>query len=354
MKLSQYPSPFDKLRTVGAQDERKYIMSLNETRWQPTAEIETLKRRAQYLADVRLFFAQRDVWEVETPILSPAAPTAPYLDSFTTDYIPMGSQSTQTHYLQTSPEFAMKRLLAANSGSIYQIAKVFRNGEQGKLHSPEFTMLEWYRIELTLNQLMDEVNTLLQQVFNFKPISRLSYRGLFEFFFKTNIFNCSDDTIKHHALERIKGLPSDLELDRDGWLELLMSHVIEPRLSAMNMPVFVYDFPASQAQLAKIKTDKSGNDVADRFELYIDGVEIANGYNELLDADELRQRFESDNQQRKTQNKPEISLDENLLAAMQSGLPQCSGVALGLDRLMILAMKKQAISEVQSFGFEKE
>ncbi len=323
-----------------------------EVNWQPTAEIETLKRRAQYLADVRLFFAERDIWEVETPILSSSAPTAPYLDSFTTDYSPIGSESTQTYYLQTSPEFAMKRLLAAESGSIYQIAKVFRNGEQGKLHSPEFTMLEWYRPELTLNQLLDEVNTLLQQVFNFKPISRLSYRGLFEFFFKINVFDCSDNAIKHHALERIKGLPSDLELDRDGWLELLMSHVVEPKLAAMNWPLFVYDFPASQAQLAKIRKDESGNDVADRFELYIQGVELANGYNELLDADELRQRFEYDNQQRQQQNKPEILLDENLLAAMTSGLPECSGVALGLDRLMMLAMNKQEINQVNSFSFE--
>ena len=322
--------------------------------WQPTAEIEILKRRAQYLADVRSFFAERDVWEVETPILSQAAPTAPYLDSFTTNYSPIGSQSTQTYYLQTSPEFAMKRLLAAGSGSIYQLAIVFRNGEQGKLHSPEFTMLEWYRTELTLNQLMDEVNTLLQQVFNVKPISRLSYRGLFEFYLKINVFNCSDDTIKHHALERIKGLPVDLDLDRDGWLELLMSHIIEPRLAAMNWPLFVYDFPASQAQLAKIKTDKFGNDVADRFELYIGGVEIANGYNELLDADELRKRFESDNQQRQQQNKPEIPIDENLLAAMKSGLPECSGVALGLDRLMMLVLEQRSIQAVQIYSFDKQ
>ncbi|PHS68652.1 MAG: EF-P lysine aminoacylase GenX [Methylophaga sp.] len=320
--------------------------------WQPLANIVTLKQRAQYLADIRCFFAKREVLEVETPILSPAAPTAPYLNSFTTDYIPIGSQSKQTHYLQTSPEFAMKRLLAAGSGSIYQIARVFRNGEQGKLHSPEFTMLEWYRPELTLNQLMDEVNVLIQQVFNFKSISRLSYRGLFEFYLKFNVFDCADDQIKYCAQQRIKGLSDDLQLDRDGWLELLMSHVIEPRLAAMNMPVFVYDFPASQAQLAQIKQDQQGNDVADRFELYIEGVEIANGYNELLDANELRQRFESDNQQRRDQQKPEMPIDNHLLAAMESGLPACSGVALGWDRLIMLALNKPDIKSVQSFSFE--
>lgn len=321
--------------------------------WQPSAKIETLQQRAQYLADIRLFFAERDVWEVETPILSQSAPTAPYLDSFTTNFMPIGSQSKQTYYLQTSPEFAMKRLLAAGSGSIYQIARVFRNGEQGRLHSPEFTMLEWYRPELTLNQLMDEVNILLQQVFHFKPISRLSYRGVFEFYLKLNVFSCSDDDIKHCALDHINSLPADFETDRDGWLELLMSHVIEPRLADMNLPLFVYDFPASQAQLAKVIKDRDGNDVADRFELYIDSVEIANGYNELLDADELRRRFENDNQQRQQQNKPEIPLDEHLLSAMQSGLPECSGVALGFDRLIMLATNKPHIQAVQSFYFEQ-
>ena len=328
-------------------------MSTLQNIWQPTAEIDTLKKRAQYLADVRLFFANRGVWEVETPILSQAAPTAPYLDSFTTDYTPIGTQTKQTYYLQTSPEFSMKRLLAAGSESIYQIARVFRNGEQGRLHSPEFTMLEWYRTGLSLNQLMDEVNALLQQVFGFKPICRLSYRGVFEFFLKLNVFSCSDDEIKQCAQERIAGLPNDLDMDRDGWLELLMSYVIEPRLAALNMPLFIYDFPASQAQLAKVITNYDGYQVADRFELYIDGVELANGYNELLDATELRQRFESDQQKRQRDNKPQIPMDKNLLSAMESGMPACSGVALGIDRLLMLAMNKKEISTVYSFSFDK-
>ena len=326
-------------------------MSVTEYNWQPSAEIDVLKKRAQYLADVRLFFAERDVWEVETPILSQAAPTAPYLDSFTTDYIPLGTETKYTHYLQTSPEFAMKRLLAVGSESIYQIAHVFRNGEQGRLHSPEFTMLEWYRTDFTLYQLMDEVNKLLQDVFSFNPICRMSYRGIFEFFTKLNIFICSDDEIREYAQERITGLPDDLELDRDGWLELIMSYVIEPCIAAFNLPLFIYDFPASQAQLARVITNNEGCLVADRFELYIDGVELANGYNELLDADELRQRFEQDNIKRAEQNKAAIPLDENLLAAMQEGMPECSGVAIGLDRLIMLAMKKQSLSEVQSFSF---
>tara|TARA_R110002050_G_scaffold9504_1_gene33221 strand:+ start:367351 stop:368331 length:981 start_codon:yes stop_codon:yes gene_type:complete len=319
--------------------------------WQPSADIATLKRRAQYLADVRRFFAARDVLEVETPILSLAAPTAPYMASFSTDFIPLGSLSKQAYYLQTSPEFAMKRLLAANLGAIYQIARVFRNGEQGRLHSPEFTMLEWYRPELSLNQLMDEVNQLVQKVFCLNQVSRLSYRGIFEFYLKINVFSCATEQLKQCALTRITGLPADLQLDRDGWLELLMSHVIEPRLAAMNLAVFIYDFPASQAQLAKIKKDEAGNDVAERFELYIAGVEIANGYNELLDAGELKRRFTEDNKQRQAQAMPVMPMDNNLLAAMKSGIPECSGVALGFDRIVMLALNKQEIQSVQSFTF---
>lgn len=320
--------------------------------WQPSADITTLKRRAQYLADIRRFFAQREVLEVETPILSLAAPTAPYMNSFTTNFMSIGSSSKKTYYLQTSPEFAMKRLLAANLGAIYQIARVFRNGEQGKLHSPEFTMLEWYRPELSLNQLMDEVNNLVQEVFCLKQVSRLSYRGVFEFYLKINVFTCTLEQIKQCALARIASLSDDLQLDRDGWLELLMGHVIEPRLAAMGLNVFIYDFPASQAQLAIIKKDEAGNNVADRFELFIAGVEIANGYNELLDANELRQRFTDNNEQRLEQHLPTMPIDNNLLAAMESGLPNCSGVALGFDRIVMLALNKQDIRAVQSFSFD--
>jgi lysyl-tRNA synthetase class 2 len=318
--------------------------------WQPTADINTLKQRAQYLAGLRHFFAERDVLEVETPILSNAAVTAPYMDSFSTDYIPLASTLKQVHYLHTSPEFAMKRLLAANSGAIYQIARVFRNGEQGRLHSPEFTMLEWYRPGLSLKELMDEVNCLVQQVFNLKQVSRLSYRGIFEFYLKINVLTCDFEQIKQCLFERIPSFATDLDLSRDTCLELLMSHVIEPRLAAMNLPVFIYDFPASQAQLAKVKKDEAGNEVADRFELYIAGIEIANGYNELLDSDVLHQRFRDDNKQRLNQAKPEMPIDNNLLAAMKAGMPECSGVALGFDRILMLALNKTDIQSVQSFS----
>lgn len=319
------------------------------TDWQPTASIDTLKRRAQLLADVRLFFAKKDVLEVDTPILSMAAPTAPYLDSFKTDFIPIGTTQSQAYYLQTSPEFAMKRLLAAGSGSIYQIAKVFRNGEQGRLHSPEFTMLEWYRLELSLEQLMDEVSALLTSVFAISSHTRLSYQQAFIQFMNIDVFSCSEEDLQQAVREHIDSLSTNIELDRDGCLELLMSEVIEPQFTALGQAVFIYDFPASQAQLAKIISKReSAMPVAARFELYIEGVEVANGYDELLDADELRQRFERENIQRQQLGKQQMPIDNKLLAAMSSGLPQCTGVALGLERLMMLTLGKTCIAEVQS------
>ena len=317
-----------------------------EKDWRPSISVENLKRRAQLLADVRLFFAQKGVLEVETPILSQAAPTAPYLDSFKTDYIPIGTSLQQTYYLQTSPEFAMKRLLAADTGSIYQIAKVFRNGEQGRLHSPEFTMLEWYRPELTLTQLMDEVSALVVSVGGFSEATSLSYATVFEQYLGIDIFGCTDQQLRSVGLQKMPSIMRDIELDRDGWLELLMSEVIEPKLAVFDRPVMVYDFPASQAQLAKIHADEQGREVAARFELYAGGLELANGYDELLDPDELRQRFEQDNQQRQVLGKPLMPLDEYLLAAMTSGLPPCVGVALGLDRLLMAISSEEDINKI--------
>lgn len=320
--------------------------------WQPTADIETLKRRAQLLADVRLFFVERNVLEVETPILSSAAPTAPYLDSFQTDFTPLGTQERYPHYLQTSPEFTMKRLLAAGSGSIYQIAKVFRNGESGRQHSPEFTILEWYRPELSFEQLMEEVDALLQKTAKTKPAVKFTYHQAFQQYLKINVFECEIEDLKQLAKIHVDGADENWSMGRDDWLELLLSQVIEPKLAELKTPVFIYDFPASQAQLAKVIEDELGNLIAKRFELYAGGMELANGYDELLDADELYHRFEQDNQQRKQQNKPVMPIDKNLLAAMEAGLPQCTGVALGLDRLMMLDLNKQKIEEVQTFKFE--
>jgi lysyl-tRNA synthetase class 2 len=321
---------------------------MQSSNWQPSAELAVLKRRAQLLADVRLFFAERHVLEVETPILSTSAPTAPYLDSFHTELRSLEGESLNTLYLQTSPEFTMKRLLAAGYGSIYQVCKVFRNGEAGGQHSPEFTMLEWYRPELDFEQLINEVDQLLQHVASTAQARRLSYQSVFKEYLAIDVFTCSDKQIQQLVLTQIKGASLEWDLSRDDALELLMSQLIEPKLAELGVPVFIYDFPASQAQLAKIMDDEQGNQVAKRFELYASGMELANGYDELLDADELAKRFAADNISRQHQNKPMVPVDENLLTAMRAGLPQCTGVALGLDRLMMLISKKKHISTVQS------
>ena len=325
---------------------------MKQLHWQPSADINTLKRRAQLLADVRRFFARRQVLEVETPILSHAAPSAPYLDSFSTDYQPAAS-AEETCYLHTSPEFAMKRLLAAGSGDIYQIARVFRNGEKGRLHSPEFTMLEWYRPQLDYHALMSEVDDLLQQVAATAPAQKISYSELFKHYLHCEVHQLQEQQLKQLAFESIPSLPADWQTDHDGWLELLMSEVIEPQLAKLQHPVIVYDFPASQAQLAKLHRADNGEQVAARFELYAGGVELANGYDECLDAAELKQRFELDNQKRALQGKAVVPVDQHLLAALQAGLPVCTGVALGLDRLMLLLTGANQLAEVLSFDFER-
>jgi lysyl-tRNA synthetase class 2 len=309
----------------------------------------TLKRRAKLLANVRRFFSVRNVLEVSTPILSSAAPTALYLDSFSTRF-EAGSDS-KVLYLHTSPEFAMKRLLAAGIGAIYQIATVFRNGELGRQHAPEFSMLEWYRPGFSLTELMTEVDAFMQQVIGLPAAVIFTYRDLFVKYLQLDIYQADDNLLKQIALDRIAGLTADWQTDRDGWLEMLMSEVIEPQLKALEMPVMVTEFPASQAQLAKIEMNAEGHQVASRFELYAGGMELANGYDELCDATELRQRFEQDNQLRLQQGKPQMPIDENLLTAMQCGLPQCSGVALGLDRLMMLHFAENNISQVQGIAF---
>jgi elongation factor P--(R)-beta-lysine ligase len=320
--------------------------------WQPSASLDHLKRRAQFLTEIRRFFYQRDVLEVDTPILSHAAPTAPYLDSFTTEYIAAGGQKTSC-YLHTSPEFAMKRLLAAGLGDIYQIAKVFRNGEQGRHHSPEFTMLEWYRPSLSYHQLMTEVDDLLQIVVGLSPAVKMSYQTLFSQYLSIDVSDVEQDELKQYALSRIKSLPQDWQADKDGWLELLMSELIEPQLALSAQPYIIYDFPASQAQLAKLHRSDDGAVVAARFEVYAQGLELANGYDECLNAEELSQRFNKDNLLRQQQGKVTMPIDQHLIAAINTGLPACTGVAIGVDRLLMLKLNVNDINAVTSFRFEQ-
>lgn len=316
--------------------------------WQPTASIENLRLRAETLTKIRAFFAARVVLEVETPLLCPATVTDVHLQSFVTTYQPGGNLPTETLYLQTSPEFAMKRLLAAGSGAIFQICKAFRNdGESGRIHNPEFTMLEWYRPGFSHHDLMNEVDELLQTILNTQPAERLSYAEVFKQHADLDPHQSSVTELKRtvHNLAGPELAAYNFE-DRDTWLHLLMTHVIEPKIGHKK-PTFIYDFPISQAALARIRHEDPP--VAERFEVYFDGVELANGFHELTDAKEQQQRFENDLLKREKLDYPSVPIDCAFLAALQHGLPQCAGVALGIDRLIMLAAKTHSLDDVISF-----
>ncbi|EPJ49172.1 MAG: lysyl-tRNA synthetase [Osedax symbiont Rs2] len=320
---------------------------MNIDHWQPSATLETLKKRAAMLAQIRHFFSIRNVLEVDVPVLSQAAVSDPYIDSLTVEYRSFTEDAVQHYYLQSSPEYAMKRLLAAGSGCIYQMSKVFRNGEVGSKHNPEFTMLEWYRLGMDDQTLMDEVAALVTCITGIEKFKRLSYRQLFLHYLKIDINTASVAQLAARMREQIE---VSGEYDRDGWLNLLMSHCIEPQLQGA---VFVYHYPASQAALAKLTSDRDGVPVAARFELFIEGVELANGYHELTDAAEQSRRFAADQQLRAELGLPQRPQELRLVKALEQGLPDCAGVALGVDRLLMLALGKTQIAEVLPFDFSR-
>lgn len=302
---------------------------------------EVLRARAQMYAKIRNFFAQRNVLEVETPLLAAHTVSDPYIQSFV----------VQDYFLQTSPEYAMKRLLASGSGCIYQICKAFRCEEAGSMHNPEFTMLEWYRLGYDHMQLLHEMDELLQLLLERPSANIMSYQDLFEQHFGFNPHTANIDQLQSCADDQQLNLSKAAlqNLTVTDWLQLLMSHVIEPKLNGP-APWIIYNFPAPQAALAKIlPTDPP---VAARFEVYIDGIELANGYYELQDATEQKQRFIADNEVRKKNSQREISADNRLLAALEKGLPDCAGVALGLDRLLMLQQDLKSIKEVLAFPIE--
>lgn len=322
------------------------IFGNEKINWRPTADIAALKLRAKILASIRDFFTQKNILEVETPLMCSAAVTDPFLEALSIQY------HHKTWYLQTSPEYAMKRLLCADSGSIYQICKAFRSDEMGKHHHPEFTMLEWYHIGFDHHDLMLEMDEFLQYVIHTKPAKKLSYQRLFEQYININPHSIADEELKMIA-QTSCGITPDHQLDRDDYLNLLLTHLIEPKLkseleSDKNQPVFIFDYPASQAALAKIRQDATP--VAERFEVYIQGIELANGYHELTDVVEQKKRFNQDSEKRKKLNYPIVPIDNYLLSAMESGLPDCAGVALGIDRLIMIAAQKQNLSEVMAFN----
>ncbi|NRB37184.1 MAG: EF-P lysine aminoacylase GenX [Pseudomonadales bacterium] len=296
-----------------------------------------LQHRAQLYQRIRDFFLQRDVLEVDTPLLGVATVTDAYIES-----LPAG----EGKWLQTSPEYFMKRLLASGSGDIYQICKAFRKEEIGSRHNEEFTLLEWYRLDFDLWDLMDEMADLIEYLLGVHHFEHKSYTAVFEECLGFNPFTITLSQLIFEAKEQI-----DIEMpdgSRDDWLNLLMSHVIEPQLG-QDAPVFIYDYPPSQASLAKLGLDESGLEVASRFELYYQGLELANGYHELTDVAQQKQRFHQDNLQRVKMGLAPMPIDYAFLQALEVGLPDCAGVALGLDRLLMLRLGKDNIEQVLSF-----
>ncbi len=320
--------------------------------WHPDCSTELIHLRAKVLHDIRYFFYMNSVLEVETPILSQSAATDPYLEHFTS-YNHLAEQKIDL-YLQTSPEFAMKRLLAANTESIYQICKVFRRGETGRFHNPEFTMLEWYRVGYNLQQLMDDVEHLLSQ---FLPASRfpekaqrISYQDIFAEHTGLNALQFDRDLYQSTA-EKL-GFSEAVELcgtDHAMWLDFLFSHSVQSHLGTYGL-CFVYDYPACLPSLARFKLDSPL--IVERVEVFIQGVELGNGYFELTDANEQIKRFKLDNVLRQSNRMATIDLDKRFLAALQSGLPDCSGIAIGLDRLLMIISQKQSIDEVLTFSLK--
>lgn len=308
--------------------------------WRPSASLDHLRKRALLTARLRAFFAERGLLEVETPLLSQATVPDPYLLSLSTT---VGSEQ---YYLQTSPEYAMKRLLAAGSGSIYQLCKAFRQDERGRFHNPEFTILEWYRLAWDHHQLMQEVDALLQCLLGTRPSEKRSYAEIFKEVLDLDPHAADRQSLAAYA----KNLSFQGELDKDGWLQLLMSHCIEPQLGK-ERPVFIYDFPAEQAALARLHPENPA--LACRFEVYYQGIELGNGFHELQEEAEQRRRFLQALQEREQGGLAVVPLDERLLAALKEGLPACAGVALGFDRLVMLALKASRLEEVLSFEFSR-
>lgn len=318
--------------------------------WQPSASIETLRERARLMANVRAFFAQRDVLEVETPVLGQGGSTDVHLVSLHT--LARTDKGQRRLWLQTSPEFHMKRLLAAGSGPIFQLARSFRDGEVGGRHNIEFTMLEWYRPQFTLEKLIDETATLIMTLLPYfpGPLVHYRYRELFHTHLDVDPFTTSVEKLRSLAAKRAQMPAQSLaDEDRDTCLDLLMGVVIEPQLGQHELSV-VIDYPASQAALARRHQDADGEWVASRFEVYLNGIELANGYDELTDAAEQRVRFAEDNAERRRLGLSAVDVDERLLAALEHGMPEGAGVALGIDRLIQLALGKARLEDVLAFS----
>lgn len=321
--------------------------------WRPTATFAALQKRSEIIETIRRFFKERNVLEVDTPLLSHATVTDPHVLGIPAWFIQSGATVKENVFLQTSPEYAMKRLLAAGSGPIYQICKAFRQGDLGRFHNPEFTLLEWYRPGFDHHALMDEMDELLQIVLHTQPAERISYADVFLKYVGINPHNASTKELiekaKQHGIDFV-AMQTEEKTEHTVWLDLLLTHCIEPHVG-QDRPLFLYDFPVSQAALAKIRHDENPP-VASRFEVYFKQIELANGFHELQNATEQRARFKNDLIYREQNNIPPVPIDELFLEALEAGLPNCSGVALGIDRLVMLALNYKMLSKVMSFSFE--
>lgn len=318
--------------------------------WQPSASIPNLLKRAAKIAEIRRFFADRGVLEVETPCMSQATVTDVHLFPFETRFVGPGHSQGMNLYLMTSPEYHMKRLLVAGCGPVFQLCRSFRNEEMGRHHNPEFTMLEWYRPHYDMYRLMNEVDDLLQQVLECPPAESLSYQQAFQRHLEIDPLSADKQQLRDVAAKLDLSNIADTEDDRDTLLQLLFTMGVEPHIGK-DRPAFVYHFPASQASLAQISTED--HRVAERFEVYFKGLELANGFHELTDAREQQLRFEQDNRKRAARGLPQQPIDVNLLEALKVGMPDCSGVALGVDRLIMLALGAETLSEVIAFTVDR-
>ncbi|NQY62544.1 MAG: elongation factor P--(R)-beta-lysine ligase [Alteromonadaceae bacterium] len=322
--------------------------------WRTTLDWQTAQQRARILKEIRRFFEARNVIEVETPLLSQGTITDVHLDAMTSRYDFLANanmEQSATFYLQTSPEFAMKRLLASGYSCIFQICKAFRHEGYGKHHNPEFSILEWYRIGFDHFKLMHEVGELLLCILRCEQPTQISYQDVFIKYLNIDPLMATREELLFIIDEHNKS--SDWLLDEhdlDTLLQFVFCELIEPNIGK-KAPCFVYNFPRSQASLAKINQDDPR--VADRFECYYLGIELANGFHELTDASQQLQRFEQDNIKRVASKLPVRPIDHSFINALENGLPECSGVALGIDRLIMLALQIENIEQVLTFPIER-
>lgn len=329
-------------------------MSREESSFEPTASLEALQYRSQLLRKIRGFFEAQQFLEVETPLISRDTVVDRYIEPVRvpqSNVLEGRASNARDLFLQTSPEFGMKRLLASGATAIFQICKAFRKGEAGRRHNPEFTMLEWYRVGDDYFAGIKLLADFAKRILEVEQVTQVTYRDAFLRYSSVDPFESSVDQLQFVCESNGIDVSSFVEdQDRDSWLNLIMSELVEPQLG-ISCPAIVYDWPASQAALAKVRCEDF--EYAERFELYVNGFELANGYHELLDADELLHRSEKVNCQRQEDGHKPLPTQSGLLKAMRHGLPACSGVALGVDRLMMLLCDATSIGEVIAFPFDR-